>query len=70
MKSNRVVVSLTILVFTFRAHLFCGPDPKLSSQRFGVRRPGAARLCLKSSFIGFGFASCCEAWLCPAVCER
>ena len=24
----------------------------------------------KSSFIGFGFASCCEAWLCPAVCER
>jgi hypothetical protein len=23
----------------------------------------------KSSFIGFGFASCCEAWLCPAVGE-
>ena len=21
-------------------------------------------------FVGFGFASCCEAWLCPAVCER
>ena len=23
----------------------------------------------KSSFMGFGFASCCEAWLCPAVNE-
>jgi len=24
----------------------------------------------KSSFIGFGFASGCEAWLCPAVTDR
>src|SRR5690349_17649754 len=23
----------------------------------------------RSSFIGFGFASCCEAWPCPAVSE-
>ena len=42
--------------------------PDLSGwETAGVNRPSA--LPQKSSFNGFGFANCCEAWLCPAVSE-
>jgi len=39
----------------------------MSEIRSAIKR--ALALTQKSSFIGFGFASCCEAWLGPAVSE-